>query len=446
MFPAFESSTGSPFLYFCSAIFALAILHTLSVNWIHKWARQLDIRAHGKERSFGVQILYFLSEVEVVFGFWVIPLFIGFGLTYGWSAALEYIDSRNYLEPVFVVVIMSLAATRPIVRLSERALRFVARLLGGSLSAWWLSLLTIGPLLGSFITEPGAMAISALLLSRQFYEHQPSPRLAYATLALLFVNISVGGILTHFASPAVLVLAHAWNWDILYMLSTFGWKAASGIALSNFAYWAIFRRELHDLNRRYQLATRVYTPKPEDPEHPIPRWVTLVHLFFIFAVISVSEYPAIFVAVYLFFLAFHHATRIHQSSIQLVRPLLVGFFLSGLVIHGGLQAWWVIQAFQHLEPVHVMFAAMGLTAFNDNTMISYLATLVPNWGALFQYAIFTGVVAGGGLTVIANAPNPAGYVLLSRHFKGGISHWQLFKAALLPTLILYAIFYFFSPL
>lgn len=446
MTPQFDGTSASPFLYFATVIFGLAIAHTLSVNALHRWARRLDFRNHGKTRSIWVQVLYFLSEVEVVFGFWAIPLFIGLGYSYGWPAALNYIDTRNYTEPLFVVVIMSLAATRPIVRLAEGALAIVARLLGGSLSAWWLSLLTIGPLLGSFITEAGAMALCALLLSRQFYEHSPSRPLAYATLALLFVNVSVGGILTHFASPAVLVLSHSWGWDMFYMISTYGWKAFSGIVCSNFFYWALFRKELSRLNQRFQLAHRVYTPKPEDPEHPIPLWITLVHLTLIVTVIAVSEYPSAFVALYLFFIAFHHATRSHQSSIQLSRPLLVGFFLAGLVIHGGLQAWWVVRAFQSLAPTHVMFVAMGLTAFNDNTMISYLATLVPNWGSVFQYAIFTGVIAGGGLTVIANAPNPAGYVILSRHFQGGISHWQLFRAALIPTLVLYAIFYAFSPL
>ena len=124
---------------------------------------------------------------------------------------------------------------------------------------------------------------------------------------------------------------------------------------------------------------------------------------------------------------------------------MVGIFLAGLVIHGGVQGWWVIKALKGLSPLGVMGTAMALTAFNDNAAISYLAILVPNWGDIYQYAVFTGVVAGGGLTVIANAPNPAGYVILKSHFPQGINPWRLFLAALLPTLLLYLLFYFFGP-
>jgi hypothetical protein len=92
-----------------------------------------------------------------------------------------------------------------------------------------------------------------------------------------------------------------------------------------------------------------------------------------------------------------------------------------------------------------MGITIALTGFNDNTAISYLASLIPNWGKVFEYAIFTGIIAGGGLTVIANAPNPAGYAILKHHFKEGINTFSLFIAAIVPTLILYAIFYFFGP-
>ena len=108
--------------------------------------------------------------------------------------AVEYVDSRAYTEPIFVVVVMCLAATRPIVHFAEVALSKIAKLLGGSLAAWWFTILTIAPLLGSFITEAGAMTLAALLLANKYYQYQPSPKFAYATMGLLFVNVSVGGI------------------------------------------------------------------------------------------------------------------------------------------------------------------------------------------------------------------------------------------------------------
>lgn len=447
-----EALVFSPFHVIALVLFILAIIHTLFAYKIHDLARKVELRRASQNRSQRwkrgplVQALYFLSEIEIVFAFWAIPLFLLTAFFFDWSVALEYIDTRDYTEPLFVTVILCLASTKPIVHAAEHALHWCARGLGGSLSAWWFTVLTLGPLLGSLITEPGAMALSALLLSRQFYQYNPSASLSYGTLALLFVNISVGGTLTNFASPAALVLAHAWGWSNGDMLVHFGWKAAAGIVLSNILYWLYFRKELFLLDVRRKAVAVWREQTSHKPECPIPTWVTATHLFFIFVVVAVSHFPAMFVGTFLLFLGFHQATRNHQNSVRLLRPLLVGLFLAGLVIHAGLQGWWVFAILDGLTPLSVMGVAMGLTAFNDNTAISYLSTLIPDWGPLFEYAIFTGVIAGGGLTVIANAPNPAGYAILSKHFGDGIRPTKLFLAALLPTLILYMLFYFFGPL
>ena len=155
---------------------------------------------------------------------------------------------------------MALASTRPIVLLAENALRVLARVGKGTPAAWWAIILTVGPLLGSLITEPGAMTICALLLGRQFYDLQPSARLKYATLGLLFVNVSIGGTLTHFAAPPVLMVARLWNWDTPFMLTHFGWRAVVAIVASVVVYGLIFRRELAELG------TRRAVPDVEVPE------------------------------------------------------------------------------------------------------------------------------------------------------------------------------------
>jgi hypothetical protein len=458
-----ESFDFSLFHCLTLLIFVLAVIHTLSANLVHRWARKLDIhhkpkhvygipessseieKQGGLRRSLAIQLLYFLSEVEVIFAFWAIPLFLLIAIHFNWHTAVEYINTRDYTEPVFVVVIMALTATRPIIKLAEWFLRRIANRLGGTLSAWWYTLLTLGPLLGSLITEVAAMALCALLLTRQFFEYRPSTKLSYATLGLLFVNISVGGVLTDFASPAVLVLAHCWHWNTGFMMLHFGWKAILGILLSNALYWYYFRKEFAELNARKNLRNQIHTPRPEEPQMPVPYWVTAVHVFAIFWCVWNSHYPAVFVGGFLFFLGFHQATRSYQYPIRLARPLMIGLFLAGLVIHGGLQGWWVVDLLQGLSPLEVLGASILMTGFNDNTAISYLAILVPSWGAAFKYALFAGVVAGGGLTVIANAPNPAGYALLSRHFEGGISAVKLFLAAALPTFILYVIYFLTGP-
>jgi Na+/H+ antiporter NhaD/arsenite permease-like protein len=83
-----------------------------------------------------------------------------------------------------------------------------------------------------------------------------------------------------------------------------------------------------------------------------------------------------------------------------------------------------------------MISATILTGFNDNAAITYLASLVPDFSATLKYSVMAGAVTGGGLTVIANAPNPVGQAILRDEFgDGGISPLGLFLAAIIPTLV-----------
>ena len=83
-----------------------------------------------------------------------------------------------------------------------------------------------------------------------------------------------------------------------------------------------------------------------------------------------------------------------------------------------------------------MITATVLTAFNDNAAITYLATLVPNLAEVSKYAVVAGAVTGGGLTVIANAPNTAGQSILGRFFEHGVNPLKLLIAALIPTIVM----------
>jgi hypothetical protein len=176
--------------------------------------------------SFKATIFRFLGEVEAVFAIWVIPLTISMAVMKDWTTVTRYVDFNvSYIEPVFVVVIMAIASTHPVVRLAETLLRHVVRLGRETPASWWLATLTLGPLLGSFITEPAAMTLAAMLLAKKFYRLNPSTKLGYATIGLLFVNVSIGGTLTHFSAPPVLMVAHVWHWDLTFMATQFGWKA-----------------------------------------------------------------------------------------------------------------------------------------------------------------------------------------------------------------------------
>jgi hypothetical protein len=439
-------ATAEPFNVVATVIFALAITHTFMTARFRHWAhaaeerhlarlRQRPVRAdrddggQPDEVSFGGQVLHFFGEVEAVFGLWAIALGVALAWFKGLDTSIHYLaDQVNYTEPMFVVIIMALASTRPVLLLAEQCLRLVASLGGGRPVAWWLSILTLAPILGSFITEPAAMTIAAFLLGRQFYALNPSTKLKYATLGLLFVNVSIGGTLTHFAAPPVLMVAAAWGWNISYMFTHFGAHALSGIVLANAAYLLAFRGELFALR----------TPVPQGGarrEEPVPVWVTLMHLAFLGFTVWMAHHPALFIGGFLFYLAFAQATAHHQSKVELKAPLLVGFFLAGLVIHGGLQAWWIQPVLSRLGEVPLFAGATILTAFNDNALITYLATLVPGFSEELKFAVVSGAVTGGGLTVIANAPNPAGQSILQRYFPEGVSPLGLVLGALGPTLI-----------
>ncbi|MGC4071658.1 MAG: putative Na+/H+ antiporter [Nibricoccus sp.] len=443
---------AEPFNAVATAIFLLAIVHTFLTSKFRHWAHNVeeahaaklasrkmspDFKDNGQPEkvSFKGQILHFFGEVEAVFGIWVIVLMLALAVAKGWGTVVDYVGHRvNFTEPMFVVVIMALASTRPVLRVAEQCLRAVASLGKGSVTAWWLAILVIAPILGSFITEPAAMTIAALLLARQFYELKPSPRLAYATLGLLFVNVSVGGTLTHFAAPPVLMVAGPWNWDSAFMFMHFGWRAVIGIVVATAVYALFFYKELAALSAAKAEADRGGTRTPAEPR--VPPLLTVVQLGFMGFTVLVAHYPALFVGAFLFFLAFRQATAHHQGDLDLKPPMLVGFFLGGLVVHGGLQGWWIGPVLSGLGELPLFIGATSLTAVNDNAAITYLATLVPGFTDELKYAVVAGAVTGGGLTVIANAPNPAGQSILQSYFPKGIAPLKLFLGALIPTTIM----------
>jgi len=438
-----------PFNAVATGIFFLAILHTFSAKRFADWAHRVQHRhdhhatAAGQRPSpsIAAEALHFLGEVEVIFGLWAIVLLIAVTAGRGWDVAKHYVnDTVNYTEPLFVVVIMALAATRPVITLAESSMRRVANLGGATPAAWWVAILTIGPILGSFITEPAAMTICAVLLARQFYDLQPSTRLKYATIGLLFVNVSIGGTLTHFAAPPVLMVARVWEWTTPFMLGHFGWRSVLAIFASSAIYFTLFRTELRALARTRPVPDIEEPEKNTADEHPpallpVPAWLIVVHMLFIAWTVFNAHYPALFIGGFLIFLGFARATAAYQSQVELKSPLLVGFFLAGLVIHGGLQGWWIAPVLASLSEEPLFFGATILTAFNDNALITYLATLVPELSEHLKVAVVEGAVTGGGLTVIANAPNPAGQSILGRFFGGTVSPVYLLAGALLPTLM-----------
>jgi hypothetical protein len=409
-------------------VFGLAVLHTFCVKRFAHWAHQFP---PGSVRE---NLLHFLAETEVVFGLWAVALFLGIAvLKDSIHAALNYIEGLNFTEPKFVFVIMVVAATRPVVKFAEALISLASRVIPARGStAFYIAALSFGPLLGSFITEPAAMTLLALLLKRRYFDRGISRKLAYATLGLLFVNVSIGGTLTHFAAPPVLMVAGKWNWDTAYMFQNFGWRAAAACGVSTSIFAALFWKELNRLE------------VVRDMSEPMPVWLIGIHIVFLALVVAFAHYPSVFFGVFVLFLGLVTATQEYQEALKLREGLLVGFFLAGLVTLGSLQAYWLKPLIQSLSGNALFFGATGLTAITDNAALTYLGSLVDGISEELKYALVAGAVAGGGLTVIANAPNPAGVGILqsAKVFEGeGISPVGLFLGALPPTLVAISFFW-----
>lgn len=406
-----------------AALFALAVLHTFST-------RYFEHLAHTRTAHAGVWHL--LGEVEAVFGFWAFVLVLFMALAYGWGTSSRYLDSLHFTEPMFVFVIMVIAASRPVMQLARDTVNAVGKLIPvqPAIAGYFLSL-SLVPLLGSLITEPAAMTLAALMLRDRIFSAGVSRRLKYATLGVLFVNVSVGGTLTHFAAPPVLMVAAKWGWDTGFMLSTFGAKALFAVLVNSIVVTVLFRREL--AQRALGTAAGAHSR--------VPATFVLLNVAILAAVVFTNHHPEAFMGLLLLFLGLAEAYRRHHDRLILREGLMVAFFLAGLVVLGGLQQWWLQDLLSRLDETALFYGAAALTAITDNAALTYLGSLVEGVSDEYKYSLVAGAVAGGGLTVIANAPNPAGFAILKDHFDDqSISALGLLAAALPPTLVAVASF------
>lgn len=400
-----------------AALFGIAVLHTFSTKYF-------EHLAHTSTRHAG--IWHLLGEVEVVFGFWAMVMMVWMFSLEGKETATHYLDTRNFTEPMFVFAIMVVAGSKPILDLAATLVMLVARAVPFSNSmATYFVILCFVPLLGSFITEPAAMTLAALMLRDRYFGKHASNTFKYATLGVLFVNISIGGVLTPYAAPPVLMVAGVWGWDTWHMLTNFGWKAALAVSVNALAITLLFASALKHGG---------FDARPQRTRAPLT--VIGVHLLFLIGVVVFSHHPTVFMALFLFFMGFATAYPQYQDRLILREGLLVAFFLAGLVVLGGQQQWWLQPLLTGMDANAVYFGATALTAITDNAALTYLGSLVQGLSEEFKHALVAGAVTGGGLTIIANAPNPAGVSILKNHFKDDAVHpLGLLVSALPPTLV-----------
>ena len=401
----------TPIEVLAAGLFGIAVLHTFLV-------KRLEVLAHRRPEGSPLRNLFeLLGEVEVVFGLWAGVLLVGIAAIEAPEASIALLEGRllgrsvNFTEPAFVFAIMTMAASRPILELATRMIRMLARKLPipDHLSFFFVTLV-VGPLLGSFITGPAAMTVTALVLKRRFYDHGLSERFAHATIATLFVNVSIGGTLTSFAAPPVLMVARKWGWDVPFMISHFGWKAMIAVVANAALLTFRFRNDLENL------ADRVAAAKPPVDPRPMPVWLIVAHVATMALVVLNAHHMVVFLGLLLFFLGIVDVTDEFQDELKLREALLVAFFLGGLVVLGSYQRWWLAPLIAHLDSTALFLGTASLTAVTDNAALTYLGSTVEGITDADKYALVADAVAGGGLTVIANAPNPAGYGILKDNF------------------------------
>jgi hypothetical protein len=221
------------------------------------------------------------------------------------------------------------------------------------------------------------------------------------------------------------MVAAKWGWDLPFMLATFGPKVAFAVVFNALAATLLFRRELA------RLVGASTTPVRE-----VPPTVIAAHLLFLGGLVAFSHHPEVFMGILLLFLGFATAYERHQDRLMIREGLMVAFFLAGLVVLGGQQQWWLEPLLRGMDADSVFYGATALTAVTDNAALTYLGSLVGGLSDEFKYALVAGAITGGGLTVIANAPNPAGFAILRGHFAdGAINPLGLLAAAAPPTLV-----------
>lgn len=410
-----------PIIYYIgTACFALAVIHTFISGKLTHLAHQYP------EGSIKENLFHLLGEIEVVFGIWAGIFFFLFAIVEGFEHAVHAIDSINFTEPIFVFAIMTIASTRPIVEWTENIIIRLARFFSAHHQnmAIYFICLTLGPLLGSFITEPAAMTVTALILRDQFYKRNISIFFKYTTLGVLFVNISIGGVLTPYAAPPVLMVAGQWGWDIDFMMSQFGWKAAIAVFINTSIALAVLAKEIRTFEWQDVPLIR----------KSMPGWLTVVHLLFLGGVVVSAHHPSVFMGLFMFFIGMVTITPEYQDRLKIRESLLVAYFLAGLVVLGQFQEWWLSPLLTKLDAFPLFLGTVGLTAITDNAALTYLGSQVDGISDAFKFALVAGAVAGGGLTVIANAPNPAGYSILQQDFgEDGIDPIKLTLYALIPT-------------
>jgi hypothetical protein len=217
------------------------------------------------------------------------------------------------------------------------------------------------------------------------------------------------------------------------MATHFGWRAVLAVLINATLVTLVCRKALLEMGQGM--------PESGQTQRSVPITVMAIHVAFLVAIVLGAHHPIVFMALLMLFIGYAHSYKHYQNPLLVREGLMVGFFLAGLVVLGGLQKWWLQDLLGGLSPTVLFWGATALTAVTDNAALTYLGSLVEGTSDIWRYMLVAGAVTGGGLTVIANAPNPAGFSILKGSFPdGAISPLRLLISAAVPTLIAACLF------
>ncbi|WP_413557761.1 putative Na+/H+ antiporter [Bdellovibrio sp. HCB209] len=410
-----------------TVFFALAVIHTFMVGKIMEWSH------HFPKNSMRSGILHLLGEIEAVFAIWASLFMVIYIAMEGWTPAINYQNSLDFTEPFFIFAIMVVCSTRPILAIARQGIAAISSVFQKifktpAVVTDLTVVMIIGPLAGSFITEPAAMTVTAFMLNAMLQKE--NSKLIYALIAVLFVNVSIGGALTPFAAPPILMVASKWGWDFTYVITHLGWRSAIAVVINAVGLILIFRKDF----AKNCITLKEVETRLASGHAAIPWQVTLIHVAFLAGIVLTGHHRNAFLGIFLMFLGVASVTIRYQDHLRLKESLLVSLFLGGIIQFGAFQKWWLAPLLSKMNDAVLFKGATLLTAITDNAALTYLGSQV-DLSDSSKYALVAGALAGGGLTIIANAPNAAGYSVLSHKFPGGLKPVKLLVAALAPTAV-----------
>ncbi len=376
-------------------------------------------------------ISHYLSETELAFPFWgiiflaTVPLFSVLGWIDGSDSRNQFMELAGHLdfsEPALLFVILLVTNTPLVMRFASRAIDGVADLVMQMASASrgeasYITSMIVGPLMGSLITEPAAMTVTALFLRDRFFNRRVSRRFKFMSFANLLVNVSIGGALTNFAAPPILMVRDAWGWSSNFVFFHFGLNAALAIVVNTGLCWFFLRGEL-----------RAVQGFPKESLNDANGLILKKDSASTTRTSQAAEQRAVrSLGSRLFYLV---------NQFEFRSSLYVALFLAGVVVLGHQQAWWLRELVEGKSPFSLFLGSTVLTSVTDNAALTYLSTQIESLTPLMRHAVVAGSIAGGGISVVANAPNPIGFSILREQLgDAGFGFSDLLRYALLPTAI-----------